>query len=140
MSTNQSHVLIVQERNAGHTPQVTYTRGLDLSGTIEGAGGIGGLLMRSHGYSAGNWSTHNAYHSDANGNVTALMNSAGVLQASYKYNPYGGLISSSGPLAGANTMTGGSRQDGQDEQDGGGPRGGVRRGHEAPRWESCRNP
>jgi len=97
-------MLIVQERNAGHTPQVQYTRGLDLSGTIEGAGGIGGLLMRSHGYSAGNWSTHNAYHSDANGNVTALMSSAGVLQASYKYNPYGGLISSSGPLAGANTM------------------------------------
>jgi len=104
MSTNQSHVLIVQERNAGHTPQVTYTRGLDLSGSIEGAGGIGGLLMRSHGYSGGNWSTHNAYHSDANGNVTALMSSAGVLQASYKYNPYGGLISSSGSLAGANTM------------------------------------
>jgi hypothetical protein len=49
-------------------------------------------------------STHNAYHSDANGNVTALMNSAGALQASYKYNPYGGLISSSGTLAGANTM------------------------------------
>jgi RHS repeat-associated protein len=104
MSTNQSHVLILLERNAGHTPQVTYTRGLDLSGTIEGAGGIGGLLMRSHGYYAGNWSTHNAYHSDDNGNVTALMNSAGVLQASYKYNPYGGLISSSGTLAGANTM------------------------------------
>jgi RHS repeat-associated protein len=60
--------------------------------------------MRSHGYSAGNWSTNNAYHSDANGNATALMNSSGVLQASYKYNPYGGLISSSGTLAGANTM------------------------------------
>jgi RHS repeat-associated protein len=97
-------MLILQERNSGNTPQVQYTRGLDLSGTIEGAGGIGGLLMRSHGYSAGNWSTHNAYHSDANGNVTALMNSSGVLQASYKYNPYGGLISSSGTLAGANTM------------------------------------
>jgi hypothetical protein len=54
--------------------------------------------MRSHGYSSGNWSTHNAYHSDANGNVTALISSAGVLQASYKYNPYGGLISSSGTL------------------------------------------
>jgi RHS repeat-associated protein len=97
-------MLIVQERNSGNTPQVQYTRGLDLSGTIEGAGGIGGLLMRSHGYSSGNWSTHNAYHSDANGNVTALMNSSGVLQASYKYNPYGGLISSSGTLATANTM------------------------------------
>ncbi len=97
-------MLIVQERNSSNTPQVHYSRGLDLSGTIHGAGGIGGLLMRSHGYSAGNWSSHNAYHSDANGNVTALVNSSGVLQASYKYNPYGGLISSSGTLATANTM------------------------------------
>jgi RHS repeat-associated protein len=97
-------MLIVQERNSSNTPQVHYSRGLDLSGTIHGAGGIGGLLMRSHGYSAGNWSSHNTYHSDANGNVTALVNSSGVLQASYKYNPYGGLISSSGALASANTM------------------------------------
>jgi RHS repeat-associated protein len=36
--------------------------------------------------------------------VTALVNSSGVLQASYKYNPYGGLISSSGTLASANRM------------------------------------
>jgi RHS repeat-associated protein len=36
--------------------------------------------------------------------VTALVNSSGVLLASYKYNPYGGLISSSGALASANTM------------------------------------
>jgi RHS repeat-associated protein len=60
--------------------------------------------MRSHGLSGTNWSSHNAYHSDANGNVTALVNSSGVLQASYRYNPYGGLISSSGALASANTM------------------------------------
>ncbi len=60
--------------------------------------------MRSHGLSGTNWSSHNAYHSDANGNVTALVNSSGVLQASYKYNPYGGLISSSGSLGTANTM------------------------------------
>ena len=85
MSTNQSHVLILQERNSGNTPQVQYTRGLDLSGTIEGAGGIGGLLMRNRGNSGGIWSTHNAYHSDANGNVTAMMNSSGVLQALYKW-------------------------------------------------------
>jgi RHS repeat-associated protein len=97
-------MLMVQERNAGNAPQVQYSRGVDLSGTIHGAGGIGGLLMRSHGLSGTNWSTHNAYHSDANGNVTALVNSSGVLVASYRYNPYGGLISSSGALASANTM------------------------------------
>jgi len=97
-------MLIVQERSSGNTPQVHYTRGLDLSGTIHGAGGIGGLLMRSHSYSAGSWSSHNAYHSDANGNVTALVNSSGSLQANYKYNPYGGTISSSGTLVTANVM------------------------------------
>jgi RHS repeat-associated protein len=97
-------MLIVQERSSGNTPQVHYTRGLDLSGTTHGAGGIGGLLMRSHGYSAGSWSSHNGYHSDANGNVTALVNSSGSLQANYKYDPYGGTLSSSGTLATANTM------------------------------------
>ena len=97
-------MLIVQERSSGNTPQVHYTRGLDLSGTIHGAGGIGGLLMRSHGYSAGSWSSHNGYHSDANGNVTALVNSSGSLQANYKYDPYGGTLSSSGTLATANVM------------------------------------
>jgi RHS repeat-associated protein len=97
-------MLMVQERNAGNAPQVQYSRGVDLSGTIHGAGGIGGLLMRSHGLSGTNWTSHNAYHSDANGNVTALVNSSGVLVASYKYNPYGGLISSMGALASANRM------------------------------------
>jgi YD repeat-containing protein len=35
--------LVVQERNANNLPQVSYTRGNDLSGTLQGAGGIGGL-------------------------------------------------------------------------------------------------
>jgi hypothetical protein len=41
--------LVVQERleGQGQSP-VNYTRGLDLSGTRQGAGGIGGLLARSH--------------------------------------------------------------------------------------------
>ena len=39
--------LVIQERNASNLPQVTYTRGKDLSGSLEGAGGIGGLLART---------------------------------------------------------------------------------------------
>ncbi len=42
----------------------TYTRGLDLSGTLEGAGGIGGLLART--LSGASY----YYHADGNGNVT----------------------------------------------------------------------
>jgi hypothetical protein len=70
-------LLLVQERSSANTPTVTYTRGRDLSGSLAGAGGIGGLLARSHGYSGGNWSCHNAYHADGHGNVTALADGAG---------------------------------------------------------------
>jgi len=95
---------VIQERDGNDTPTVSYTRGTDLSGTLEGAGGIGGLLARSHGYSAGNWSTHNFYHADGNGNVTYLVNSSQTLAASYRYDPYGNTISSSGTLASANVF------------------------------------
>jgi len=50
-------------------------RGSDLSGTLEGAGGIGGLLARSHGYSGGNWATNSYYFADGNGNITFMLDS-----------------------------------------------------------------
>jgi RHS repeat-associated protein len=93
---------VIQERNGSNTPTVSYTRGRDLSGSLEGAGGIGGLLGRSHGYSGGTWSTHNHYHADGNGNVTYLVNSSQGEAASYRYDPYGRVMGSSGTLAAAN--------------------------------------
>jgi RHS repeat-associated protein len=71
---------------------------------LEGAGGIGGLLARSHGYASsnGNWYTHNCFHADGNGNVTYLVDSSQAKAASYRYDPYGNTISSSGSLASAN--------------------------------------
>ncbi len=93
---------VIQERNSSNTPQVSYTRGNDLSGSLEGAGGIGGLLARSHGYSGGNWSTHNFYHADGSGNITYLVNSSQALAASYRYDPFGSTMASSGTLASAN--------------------------------------
>jgi len=95
-------MLVVQERNSGNTPTVTYTRGKDLSGSVQGAGGIGGLLGRSHGYSSGSWSTHNFYHADGSGNITCMVNTTNGVVASYKYDAYGRTLSSSGPLSGAN--------------------------------------
>ena len=97
-------MLLVQERNSSNVPTVTYTRGRDLSGSLSGAGGIGGLLARSHGYSSGSWGSHNFYHADGNGNVTALMASAGSLQASYAYDPYGRYLNENGGLAATNVM------------------------------------
>ncbi|MBI4664768.1 MAG: hypothetical protein HY735_38760 [Verrucomicrobia bacterium] len=92
--------LVAHERWAGGEPPVNYTRGQDLSGSFEGAGGIGDLLARSQNVSA--TSDHNYYHADGSGNVTAMVNSAQKLVAKYLYDPYGRVLASSGPLAEAN--------------------------------------
>jgi RHS repeat-associated protein len=81
---------------------VSYTRGTDLSGSLEGAGGIGGLLARSSGYSSGNWSTHHFYHADGNGNITYLVDSSQAMAAAYRYDPFGNTLSSSGTMSAAN--------------------------------------
>jgi RHS repeat-associated protein len=93
---------VVQERDISNNPLVTYTRGTDLGGTLEGAGGIGGMLARSSGYSGGNWTTHHFYHADGNGNITYLVDANQALAASYRYDPFGSTISSSGTMAAAN--------------------------------------
>jgi RHS repeat-associated protein len=93
---------VIQERDGGNNPLVSYTRGIDLSGSLEGAGGIGGLLARSSGYSGGNWTAHNFYHADGNGNVTYMLNASQSVVASYRYDPFGNLISKSGSVADAN--------------------------------------
>ena len=90
--------LVLQERNASNQPLVTYTRGLDLSGSLQGAGGIGGLLARTDhatGQSA-------YYHADGGGNITALVNGAPAIVARYTYDPYGNLLAKAGALADAN--------------------------------------
>jgi RHS repeat-associated protein len=102
--------LVIQERDQNNTPTVTYTRGLDLSGSLpdgpRSAGGIGGSLARSHGYVSGTgaWSNHNFYQADAGGNITAMADngSPANLVASYRYDPYGRIFSQSGSLATAN--------------------------------------
>jgi RHS repeat-associated protein len=93
---------VIQERDSSNTPTVVYTRGRDLSDSLQGAGGIGGLLGRSHGYSSGTWSTHNHYHADGNGNITYLVNSGQTAEATYTYDPYGRTMAQSGGLATAN--------------------------------------
>ena len=93
----------IQERDGSNNPTVVYSRGSDLSGKFEGAGGVGGLLARSHGYSSGGWTNHNFYHADGGGNITYMVNSSQSVVASYRYDPYGNVISSSGSLATANT-------------------------------------
>jgi RHS repeat-associated protein len=88
---------VIQERNSNNVPVVTYTRGTDLSGTPQGAGGIGGLLARTD--SGGS----SYYHTDGNGNVTMLVNGAGGMVAKYLYDSYGNTLGMWGTLTSANT-------------------------------------
>jgi len=93
---------VIQERNGYNVPAVSYTRGTDLSGSLEGAGGIGGLLARSAGYSAGAWTDHVYYHADGNGNISRLINASQGSAAYYRYDPFGNMIGQSGTHAAAN--------------------------------------
>ena len=98
---------VIQERTSNGVPTVAYTRGPDLSGTLEGAGGIGGLLARSEWNSVSSTWSHAFYHSDGVGNVTALAVPSGndiALAGSYRYDPFGRLIGTPTGLAARNTQ------------------------------------
>lgn len=99
-------MLLLQERNSSGHPTVTYTRGRDLSGTFEGAGGIGGLLTRSTHATSSPFqpNSHAFYQADGNGNVTYLLRSDGTSYAAYKYDPFGRTLSSAGTLASGNLL------------------------------------
>jgi hypothetical protein len=53
--------VVVQEQDQNNASKVSYTRGRDLSGTMQGAGGIGGPLARSDN-SAGTSACYTAEH------------------------------------------------------------------------------
>ncbi len=73
----------------------SFVWGTDLSGNMQGAGGVGGLLTENI--------VSNAVHFvayDGNGNVTALVNAAtGAVSANYEYGPFGEVIRATGPMA-----------------------------------------
>ena len=75
----------------------SYIWGLDLSGSLSAAGGIGGLI-------AANIGTNSVVYSyDANGNVSDLVDSqSGSIVAHYEFSPFGETIVATGPLAKAN--------------------------------------
>ena len=85
-------VLELVERN-GTTDLVEYFWGKDISGTLQGAGGIGGLLyLRRNG-------TIYVPIYDASGNVVEYRAADGSLVAEYSYDAFGRTIAESGALA-----------------------------------------
>ncbi len=95
-------LLVLQERGSDNRPRVTYTRGPDLSGGLDQAGGIGGLIAMSRHNASG--TDHFYYHGDGSGNVTALLDARNNVVARYRYDPFGNIQGLAGPLAEANRM------------------------------------
>ncbi len=79
-------------------------RGFDLDGTLQGAGGVGGLLAMIVSDCPATNSQLTTYNSqlyfptyDANGNVTAYVSETGAVVAQYAYDGFGRTLSASGP-------------------------------------------
>ena len=79
----------------------SFQWGSDLSGSLAGAGGIGGLIsMRVHN---GNLAGTFFYIYDGNGNVSGLINAIdGTIAAQYEYGPFGEILRATGPMAKTN--------------------------------------
>ena len=98
LSTNLCFVYdgwqLLAELNTAHSLRKSFSWGLDLSGTLTGAGGVGGLLMAVFTNSA------QFYAYDGNGNVSALINATdGTESARYEYEPFGAKLRATGLMA-----------------------------------------
>ena len=93
---------LVAELDANASLVRSYMWGLDLSGTMQGAGGVGGLLQTIY-YGL---STTNCFPTfDGNGNVTALVNAQdGGITAQYEYGPFGEVLRATGSMAKINVF------------------------------------
>jgi len=77
----------------GVIARIEYAWGLDISGSLQGAGGVGGLIAVSV-----NGEIYLPCY-DNNGNITAYVDDQGSVVARYAYDAFGRTISMSGALA-----------------------------------------
>jgi RHS repeat-associated protein len=81
--------------------ETAWVWGLELSGSMQGAGGIGGLLSAAQ--TEGQQATCRFFAYDGNGNVAALVDAVdGSVVARYDYSPFGMTVLADGPAAAAN--------------------------------------
>jgi len=75
---------------------------LDLSGSMQGAGGVGGLLLSSWDVAVNAWQTAALVY-DGNGNIASLADlSNGAVVGDYEYGPFGEPLRATGALAKVN--------------------------------------
>ena len=87
------NVVLELVEHDGVTDRIEYYWGRDLSGTLQGAGGVGGLL-----YLKINGTVYVPIY-DANGNVMEYRTADGSLAAAYVYDSFGRTFSQTGSLA-----------------------------------------
>jgi hypothetical protein len=63
---------------------------MDLSGNMQGAGGVGGLLLLTDHSATGTPSYYPTF--DGNGNVSEYLDSIGVIKAHFEYDPFGNTL------------------------------------------------
>jgi RHS repeat-associated protein len=94
---------VVEEHNiigSGQPLARTRTWGTDLSGSFQGAGGVGGLLLTEE--VSGGTTTAYHYHYDGNGNVTEITDNTGSSAATYRYDAFGNTLLATGNYAAQN--------------------------------------
>jgi RHS repeat-associated protein len=86
----------LQESGAGLQPviQRSYAWGLDLSGSVQGAGGVGGLLSVTHNAQPAAPTFFPTY--DGNGNISEYLTASGTVTAHFEYDAFGRVITSTG--------------------------------------------
>ena len=92
---------LIEERVAytnGTSSTIRYYWGKDLSGTLQGAGGVGGLLFLTVSNSNSQLQLY-VPCCDNNGNITRYLDVNGDTVAQYTYDAFGNIISKFGPLA-----------------------------------------
>ena len=80
-----------------------YVWGLDLSGTLQGAGGVGGLIISSTYDDVIDQIFYPII--DGNGNIVAIIDKAGNNIGEYSYSPFGKIIKHIGLLSQKNSFT-----------------------------------
>jgi RHS repeat-associated protein len=89
---------LLAELNGANSLQRAYLWGSDLSRSMQGAGGVGGLIAMKSSVGGAHFAAY-----DGNGNVMALVDAAlGTYSARYEYGPFGELLRATGPQAKTN--------------------------------------
>jgi RHS repeat-associated protein len=89
---------LVSVLNSAFALQTSFYWGSDVSGTVQGAGGVGGLLEINDAFNGVHFIGY-----DGNGNVSVLAKGVdGSIAARYEYGPFGEVVRATGAMAKAN--------------------------------------